>query len=190
MPALQVEYNRGMSTIKTLLLVALTGVALVVPGQYYGGAQPVARNGEVVTGLLAMSAFDPLLDREYVLNLIEEKDRVTIQLFRTDGRQKINAMLVRKDAKSQFRVLEVRAVPPMDPTTSTEANCTAAYALAMLSYGKNVRAEGYKGVKLKGLRTDDGNVFVGVISPPYNPSFGSHYILTPKGKIVSFEHGY
>ncbi|MEX2243082.1 MAG: hypothetical protein WD716_04455 [Fimbriimonadaceae bacterium] len=179
-----------MTTTKLFSFAALATAALVALGQDAPKKPTGATNGTIVTGLLAMSAFDPLLDREYVLNVIEEKNRVTVQLFRTDGRQKINAVLVRKDAKSEFRVLEVRAVPPMDPTTSTDANSTVAFALAMLSHGKDVTAEGYKGLKLRGQRIDDGNVFVGLISPPYNPSFGSHYILTPKGTIVSSGHGY
>jgi hypothetical protein len=148
-----------------------------------------ADNGAIVAGLLAMTVFDPLRDSEYVLNVIEANERVTIQLFRTDGRQKINAILTRQPS-GEFRVGEVRAVPPMQPTVSTDANCTQAFALAMLSFGKDAPSDGYRGVKLKGKKIDDGNVFVGVISPPYNPSFGNHYILTPKGKVVSSGHGY
>jgi hypothetical protein len=173
-----------------MLVSALFALALSPAIQVPSSTRSNVTNGAIVAGLLAMAAFDPLNDSEYVLNIIETDDRVTIQLFRTDGRQKINSMLTRHTGDGEYQVGEVRAVPPMRPTESTDANCTQAFALAMLSFGKDASSDGYRRVKLKGKKTDDGNVFVGVISPPYSPSFGSHYILTPKGKVVSSGHGY
>jgi hypothetical protein len=58
----------------------------------------------------------------------------------------------------------------------------------MLSFGKEARS--YSGIRLKGKRSDDGNVFIGLMSPPFRPMDGFHYVLAPQGKVISFDHGY
>ncbi len=184
-----------MTSSISRLLATTSLMLLALRAPTFGAQQSkppptAANNGAVVVGLLAMSSFDPLKDSEYVLNVIEARDRVTIQLFRTDGRQKINAVLTRKVPSSDYVVAEVRVVPPMTPTASTAANCTRAFALAMLSFGKDAPGDGYRGIKLRGARDEGGNVFVAFIFPPFLPMYGFNYVLTPQGQVISSGHGY
>lgn len=166
-----------------LVTFADTQTAPVVSSQSHN-----ATNGAIVSGLVAMSSLDPLDGSEYTLNVIESGKYVTIQLFRTDGKQKINARLVPVGTDSDYRLVDVRAVPPVSLRLDAKPGCTKAFALAMLSFGKDART--YSGVRLKGARLDDGNYSIRILSAPFRPMDGGVYVIKPDGTIVSFERGY
>ena len=150
--------------------------------------KPVVPNAAIFAALEAVTPFDPFRDVEWTFHVRRTKAGAFVQLFREDGRGKINVSLESTTAK-EWRISAVRAVPVL-AKVKTKINCTAILVRAYKSW--NTGKEGsWEGIRLRSGTEEDGkSIGAYVTKPPYQPWCGFYYTLSLDGKLLSSGGGY
>jgi len=156
---------------------------VMVLGQVH---KPDVPNAAIFASLEALTPFDPFRDVVWAFHVHRTKEGALVQLFRGDGRGKINVNLESTKHK-EWRITAVSAVPAL-AKVKTKVNCTAILFRAYKSW-KTGNEGSWEGIRIRAVAMEDGKgIGVRVTRPPLDLC-GVNYTLSLDGKLLSSEGG-